>query len=150
METFDVNRRATCPLCYGPLDRKLEGEVGQRVEWKVCRFCGAEFGPPWPEHQWTEPSSEREVSEMRPVTLVRIHEMQQDFNDREMGRVRWNEERFGVGLFLIIAEWNGTEWKFWERDGWEARWYPMHSNCTRIAKAEELAKDMHITPKKAA
>ena len=50
--------QASCRLCYGPLERKLEGTVGDHLAWKVCKFCGTQYGPPWPEHQWEDPSSE--------------------------------------------------------------------------------------------
>jgi hypothetical protein len=58
MESLNVDQRATCPYCLGPLGRRTEGDVGQQIEWKFCGFCGALFGPPWHEHQWTEPTSE--------------------------------------------------------------------------------------------
>jgi len=50
--------RASCLFCEGPLTRVVEGEAGNRIQWKTCGFCGAKFGPPWPEHQWSEPSAE--------------------------------------------------------------------------------------------
>ena len=53
-----VANRATCPLCFGQLGVVLAGDPGEQIELKVCRFCGTLFGPPWPERQWTEPSSE--------------------------------------------------------------------------------------------
>ena len=54
-----VTHRATCPLCFGQLERVIVGgDPGEHSEFKFCRFCGTLFGPPWPEHQWSESSSE--------------------------------------------------------------------------------------------
>jgi hypothetical protein len=56
----------------------------------------------------------------------------------EITRVEWNEIRRNEGAYLVIADWNGLEWEFWERDSWEVRWYPMAPNADLIAKAEEI------------
>jgi uncharacterized protein with PIN domain len=63
MENHNVHninqyQSAICTYCDGPLSRTMEGEPGERVQVKTCTCCGAEFGPAWPEHQWTEPDSE--------------------------------------------------------------------------------------------
>jgi len=58
MERLNTDHRATCSYCFGPLKAMVEGDVGHQLEFKVCDFCGAIFGPPWPEQQWPEPSSE--------------------------------------------------------------------------------------------
>jgi hypothetical protein len=52
----------------------------------------------------------------------------------ELNRVEWQE-----GPNLVIGEWTGRRWKFWERDSWEVRWYPGSSTRTRIALADELS-----------
>ena len=61
MEELNVDQQASCPFCFGPLERKIEGDVGQHIAWKVCGFCRAVFGPPWPERQWAEINSEPDV-----------------------------------------------------------------------------------------
>ena len=58
MAQLEKQHSTFCPICDHPLTRNVEGEVGNLVEWKNCGFCGAKLGPPWPEHQWSEPSSE--------------------------------------------------------------------------------------------
>lgn len=65
METLSPHQRGTCPYCLGPLKSMIEGETGRRIEWRICDFCGAEFGPPWPEQQWTEPTSEPDWADVR-------------------------------------------------------------------------------------
>jgi hypothetical protein len=53
------DRMATCPICFGDLQRVVEGEIGQKLEWIVCGgACRQYFYPPWPEHQWSEPESQ--------------------------------------------------------------------------------------------
>ena len=58
--------------------------------------------------------------------------------EMEITRVEWNDVRQNEGFFLVIADWNGAEWEFWERDSWEVRWYPMVLNPDLVAKAEAL------------
>jgi hypothetical protein len=64
-----------------------------------------------------------------------------DMNAKQTKRVEWNEARHDEGLFLVIAEWTGVEWEFWERDSWEVRWYPMVSRPDLIAHAEALGRE---------
>jgi len=52
-----------------------------------------------------------------------------------LSRVEWQE-----GPSLIIAEWTGRRWKFWERDSWEVRWYPGLTTANRIVIANKLSK----------
>ena len=59
----------------------------------------------------------------------------------------WNESRIDEGFFLVMGEWSGHTWEFWERDSWEVRWYQIPSTCGRIAIAKKLAKDKFSTPK---
>jgi hypothetical protein len=58
----------------------------------------------------------------------------------EITRVEWNEIRQDAGAFLVIADWNGAEWEFWERDSWEVRWYPMVPDTDLIARADALSR----------
>lgn len=58
MESQNVRCHATCCFCSRSLSRLTEGETGCQIQLLICSYCGAVFGPPWPEHQWTEPSSE--------------------------------------------------------------------------------------------
>jgi hypothetical protein len=50
-------------------------------------------------------------------------------------RVEWSELRRSEGYFCIIAEWNGSEWEFWERDSWEVRWYAIAATEERTSRA---------------
>ena len=61
MTKNSVECRASCPKCFGPLRRVVEGEIGDHRQWKVCDFCGAEYGS-WVEKQWEEPTSEPDVA----------------------------------------------------------------------------------------
>jgi hypothetical protein len=60
MTKLSFEHCASCPKCFGPLRRVVEGETGDHREWKVCDFCGAEYGP-WVEKQWEEPTSEPDL-----------------------------------------------------------------------------------------
>jgi hypothetical protein len=60
---------------------------------------------------------------------------------KQTARVEWSEVRRDQGSFLVIAEWNGIEWEFWDRDSWEVQWYPLASRPDLIAKAEALLKE---------
>jgi hypothetical protein len=60
MKIKKIYQRATCPYCFGPLVRVVEGEdPGMHLEFTVCGGgCqGRKFLPPWWEHQWSEPES---------------------------------------------------------------------------------------------
>ncbi len=54
-------------------------------------------------------------------------------------RVEWNETHSG-GDFLVIAEWTGSGWKFFEREAWQVRWYAVVSTPALVAKADQLRR----------
>ena len=58
-------------------------------------------------------------------------------------RVEWGDVR-ADGLFLMIAEWDGKTWRFWERESWEVSWAEIAATPTLMAKAEELAEDSNV------
>jgi hypothetical protein len=58
----------------------------------------------------------------------------------QITRVEWNDFRRGEITFRIIAERNGLQWEFWEKDIWEVRWYRLDATPGLIAMAEELNK----------
>src|SRR5262245_49264268 len=80
-----LGRRATCCILFGPLRRRVEGGVGHQLEWRVCRFCGTEFGPVWPEHQWPDPSSEPNW------TTILAMDTGKTFREPGFTRVEWSE-----------------------------------------------------------
>ena len=59
MSNVKIGQRGTCPVCFGPVIRRVDGEEpGKRQEWTVCGgLCGKMFYPPWPEHQWEDAST---------------------------------------------------------------------------------------------
>jgi hypothetical protein len=65
-------------------------------------------------------------------------------------RAEWSEDRGEDGYFIIIADWNGREWEFSERDSWEVSWFPIPPNRERIAKADQLADAKPPVPGRAA
>ena len=145
MEYQNVQQRATCPLCNGPLVRKVVGETGRRAEWKSCLFCGADFSP-WPERQWCEPDSEPDLPKPRKpeMALVRMNNTPESGPSLSVGaRVEFPERLPEGGLLFLIGEWSGNEWEFWARDSWEVTWGRVPSTCERIEKAERLARDTY-------
>jgi len=67
----EFQNKATCPYCSGPLTRRTEGETGKSFEWKVCGFCGVEFGPPWAEHQWADAAAEPDLLYSQQATFAK-------------------------------------------------------------------------------
>jgi hypothetical protein len=57
---------------------------------------------------------------------------------REAKRVEWWTE---AGSRFIAERDESGEWKFYERDPEEVRWYAVKANGELIGKAEELARD---------
>lgn len=84
MTKISVECRASCPFCFGPLRLVVEGDVGDHRQWKVCDFCGAEYGP-WVEKQWEEPTSEPDVSSdcarRKPAMTSQYQEVQKTDNE---------------------------------------------------------------------
>jgi hypothetical protein len=86
MTKISIEPCASCPKCFGPLRRVVEGETGQHLQWKVCAFCGAKSNA-WPEHQWSEPSSEPDVTcSGTPCVLSRRPEADTELNAGQLNR----------------------------------------------------------------
>ena len=59
MYTSKAYERGSCPICHGPLAKKIDGtEPGEHEEWTVCvGACQRRFAPPWLERHWGDPKS---------------------------------------------------------------------------------------------
>jgi hypothetical protein len=59
MRMSKIYERGSCPICSGPLARKIEGtEPGRHELWTVCvGECRRRFSPPWLERHWGDPES---------------------------------------------------------------------------------------------
>jgi glycosyltransferase involved in cell wall biosynthesis len=52
-------------------------------------------------------------------------------------RVEWEETR-PDGPFLIVAEWNGAQWEFYERTLWQVHWRAVSSSPELVARVEQI------------
>jgi hypothetical protein len=82
---------------------------------------------------------------------TRIRSLQFDRKECEMriyqpNQVGWDEDRGNEGFFLIIAELNGNQWEFWERESWEVSYSPIPASLFRIARAEKLIANRTADP----
>ena len=65
-------------------------------------------------------------------------------------RVEFYERRKRDGFYLVIGEWNGAAWRFWERDTYEVRWYELAATPERRARANALLQADSFTIERAA
>jgi hypothetical protein len=61
-------------------------------------------------------------------------------DDQTVTRIEWSEVRDDEPI-QVIADLTSKGWEFWEKSGWEARWYPMA--ITPRVKAK-LQRDLNI------
>jgi hypothetical protein len=114
-----------CPYCGGKIEKVTMGSANRvpiAYQWK-CVECSAPFGPPW---ATGDLSTALLGVQPWPASGVNVK------------RVEWPENRDG-SLFFVIAERYPDGWRFFEKNTWENRWFPMNATPALIVQAERLA-----------